>query len=49
MNNHNLWLKAVGEHNKGEYFEAEEMAKKEKKGIWKGKFDRPEKWRRKYK
>ena len=36
-------------YSKGEYSEAEESAKKEKKGIWKGKFDRPEKWRRKYK
>ena len=36
-------------YSKGEYFEAEELAKKEKRGIWKGKFDRPEKWRRKYK
>ena len=36
-------------YSKGEYSEAEELAKKEKKGIWKGKFDRPEKWRRKYK
>ena len=34
-------------YSKGEYSEAEESAKKEKKGIWKGKFDRPEKWRRK--
>ena len=24
MNNHNLWLKAVGEHNNGEYFAAHE-------------------------
>ncbi len=36
-------------YSKGEYSEAEESAKKEKRGIWKGKFDRPEKWRRKYK
>ena len=25
MNNHSLWLKAVAEHNKGEYFEAHEI------------------------
>ena len=36
-------------YSKGEYSEAEKTAKKEKKGLWKGEFDRPEKWRRKYK
>jgi len=25
MNNHNLWLKGVAEHNKGEYLEAHEI------------------------
>ena len=32
-----------------EYIKAEERAKKAKLGIWQGKFDMPEKWRRKYK
>ena len=36
-------------YSRGEYSEAEKTAKKEKKGLWKGEFDRPEKWRRKYK
>ena len=29
--------------------EAENLAKKEKRGIWRSKFDRPEDWRRKNK
>ena len=36
-------------YSKGEYFKAENLAKKEKRGIWRGKFDKPEDWRRKYK
>ena len=36
-------------YSKGEFSEAENLAKKEKRGIWRGKFDRPEDWRRKYK
>tara|TARA_A100001011_G_C13942049_1_gene687580 strand:- start:209 stop:721 length:513 start_codon:yes stop_codon:yes gene_type:complete len=36
-------------YSKGEYSEAENLAIKEKRGIWRGKFDRPEDWRRKYK
>ena len=36
-------------YSRGEYSKAEENAKKERKGLWKGEFDRPEKWRRKYK
>ncbi len=36
-------------YSRGEYSKAEKTAKKEKKGLWKGEFDRPEKWRRKYK
>ena len=36
-------------YSKGEYSKAENLAKKEKRGIWRGKFDKPEDWRRKYK
>ena len=36
-------------YSRGEYSKAEENAKRERKGLWKGEFDRPEKWRRKYK
>ena len=51
----NYWMVVSGHaveykrYSKGEYSEAEKTAKKEKKGLWKGEFDRPEKWRRKYK
>ena len=36
-------------YSKGEYSQAENIAKKERVGIWSGKFERPEDWRRKYK
>ena len=36
-------------YSKGEYSQAENIAKKERVGIWGGKFERPEDWRRKYK
>ncbi len=36
-------------YSKGKFSLAESLAKKEKKGIWRGKFEKPENWRRKYK
>ena len=51
----NYWMVVSGhavdykKYSRGEYSEAEKTAKKEKKGICRGVFDRPEKWRRKYK
>ena len=51
----NYWMVVSGHaveykrYSRGEYSKAEKTAKKEKKGLWKGEFDRPEKWRRKYK
>ena len=36
-------------YSKGKFSLAESLAKKEKKGIWRGQFEKPENWRRKYK